>query len=92
MKTRRNRMIEATLPSMNQWYRAMFQNLGWIVLAKTQGNREKIVAYKSSLQRLSTAINQRLERVHDEDNRDDLLIMKKNIEILVKHVNKEFKN
>jgi len=91
MKTRKNRIIEVTLPGLTQWYKSMFEQLGWMVLAKKHGVSEKIVAYKKSLDRLCDALCDRIDRVHDEDNRDDLILMQKNVEYLIKHVKKDFK-
>jgi hypothetical protein len=91
MKTRKNR-VEATLSGLTQWYKSSFEHLGWMLLAKQQGNRETIVAYKKSLDRLCDALCDRIDRIHDEDDREDLILMQKNVEFLIKHVKKDFKN
>jgi hypothetical protein len=98
VKTRKNRpkMIanekccEATFHGLNEWYKAKFEKLGWMILAKKYGMTDKILSYENSIKRLHLAIDQKLHSVHDKDKKDDLKIMKNDIEYLLEHVKADF--
>ena len=83
--------IEHTYPCIVKWYQAMFEKLGWMILAKEYGMKDKIATYKNSLQRLKEAILKKHEDMSDSDNVKDLEIMLKNVNMLIKHANKDFK-
>jgi len=97
-KTMKNKMMsheeykccDATFHGIHGWYKAMFEELGWMILAKHRGMSDKITTYKNSLQRLKTAIVQKWEHIHDKDKHEDLEIMLKNVEILIEHAEKDF--
>ena len=91
MKTRRAKGYEVTMAGLTQWYKSAFERLGWMVLAKEYGMHDKLVSYKHELQRLHGSLCQKIDKVFDEDKRQDLLIMKKNVEYLITHANKDFK-
>jgi len=91
MKTKKSRVHEATMAGLTQWYKSSFERLGWMVLAKEYGMTEKIHEYKNGLHRLCDALCLKIDKIFDEDRRQDLLIMKKNVECLIAHVNKDFK-
>ena len=81
---------EATFHGLHKWYQSKFEKLGWIILAKEHGIEDKVNTYINSLKRLDTAIIRRLDHIKDPDKKHDLLVMKNNIEILIKHVEKDF--
>jgi hypothetical protein len=91
MSTRKKRTSEATMAGLSQWYKSAFERLGWMVLAKEYGMDDKLIAYKIELQRLHKHLCQKIDKVHDEDKKDDLKIMKTNVECLIAHANKDFK-
>jgi hypothetical protein len=91
MKTRKSKVHEATMAGLTQWYKSSFERLGWMVLAKEYGMTEKVNAYKKGLQRLHDSLCLKIDKVFDEDRRQDLLIMKKNVECLMAHANKDFR-
>ena len=68
----------------------MFEKLGWMVLAKERGMTDKVKAYVNSLYRIHTAIEQKMKKTEDKDRVEDLRIMKKNVQILLAHVQKDF--
>lgn len=82
---------EATMAGLTHWYKTAFERLGWMVLAKEHGMKDKVVCYQKELQRLCDSICLKIEKVFDEDKRQDLLIMKKNVECLIEHAKKDFK-
>ena len=81
---------EKTFHSLDDWYHHEFTHLGWMILAKAHGYNDKIDCYKSSLHRLHNSIELKIHSVHCPDKKNDLKIMLKNLEILIKHVNKDF--
>ena len=82
---------ETTFHGLNKWYKSMFEKLGWMVLAKERGMTDKVKAYVNSLYRIHMAIEQKMKKTDDKDKMEDLRIMKKNIQILLAHVQKDFK-
>jgi benzoyl-CoA reductase/2-hydroxyglutaryl-CoA dehydratase subunit BcrC/BadD/HgdB len=76
---------DATMEGIHHWYKRMFEELGWMILAKHRNMLDKTSTYKNSLDRLKTAIEQKLARIHDKDKKDDLEIMHKNVLILIEH-------
>ena len=76
---------DATMHGIHHWYTEMFEKLGWMILAKSRGMTDKIHTYINSLHRLQTAIEQKMEKLHDKDRKDDLIIMLANVKILLHH-------
>ena len=72
-------------------HKAMFEKLGWMILAKEYGMKDKIATYKNTLRRLKEAILKKHKDMSDSDNAKDLEIMLQNVTILIKHANKDFK-
>jgi hypothetical protein len=90
MKTRKVRM-DVTVPGLYQWYKSLFARFGWMMLAKHYGMTNKLTTYKRELNLLCDSICERLKTIHDDDNKEDLTIMQKNVEILIRCAKKEFK-
>ena len=81
----------ATMQGINAWHKAMFEQLGWMVLAKEKYHlNDKIATYKNSVNRLKEAIECKLSKVHDKDRKDDLKILWDNVMILKAHIEKDF--
>jgi hypothetical protein len=80
---------DATFEGLHGWHKKLFEELGWMILAKSRGMTDKTTTYKNSLQRLKTAILKKWKNINDKDKKDDLEIMLKNVEILIEHANKD---
>ena len=81
---------DSTFNGLNEWYTSKFEKLGWIILAKEKGMMEKVNSYQTSIKRLHHAILNKIEYIKDLDKKHDLMIMKNNVEILIKHANQDF--
>ena len=82
---------DATTQGLHNWYKEMFEKLGWMVLAHSRGMTDKIQTYLNSLERLLMALQQKIAKMRDPDNKEDLVIMLKNVEELLSHSQKDFK-
>jgi len=82
---------ETTYKGLQQWYKSVFEKLGWMILAKDRGMTDKITAYVNSLYRIHTAIQQKIQTTSDKDRLQDLSLMEKNIKVLLSHAQKDFK-
>ena len=81
---------EKTYHGLHKWYTHLYEHLGWMVLAHSQGYNDKVSVYKHSLMRLKTDIEERCKFMHDPDKREDLLILHRDLLVLIAHVNKDF--
>ena len=82
--------VDYTYHGLIKWYHAMFEKLGWMILAKQHGMKEKIVAYKSSIENLKNGLERTISQVESHDKKRELQIMIQNVEVLMKHANKDF--
>ena len=79
------------MAGLQQWYVAMFEKLGWMVLAKSKGHmNDKIVSYKLSLNRLEEKIICKMNTTVDTDKQTDLKIMLQDVRVLIDHAHKDF--
>ena len=53
----------------------MFEKLGWMILAKEYGMKDKITTYKNSLRSLKEGILKKIKGMSDSDNAKDLEII-----------------
>jgi len=81
---------EVTFFGLKKWYEHMFEQLGWMVLAKHHGMHDRITIYKHSLVRLENSLKHKIGEIHDEDRKHDLKIMLHNLQCLTNHVTKDF--
>lgn len=87
--TKKNRSVhDVTFSGLNHWYQSKFEKLGWMLLAKRSGYMDKVMEYENSVKRLHSAICQKIEDMRDKDKKDDLYIMKENVEYLLEHIKK----
>ena len=91
-KTRRNKPSTVPVPhehtyrGLHEWYVAMFEKLGWMLLAQKNGWFDKTNAYKNSVQRLEEAIIYKHKHVKEADHKMDLKIMLENVAVLKQHI------
>lgn len=76
---------DATFHGIHCWYKHLFEELGWMIIAKKHGMVDKTNTYQNSLERLKMAITKKWKNIHDKDKKEDLAIMLENVEILIEH-------
>jgi hypothetical protein len=79
-----------TYKGLNEWFEAMFEKLGWMILAKHYGDDLKIQEYKESLDHLRGALEAKMAATKSDHHKEDLEIMHNNLMILIEHVNEDF--
>jgi hypothetical protein len=80
----------ATFHGLHEWHTHMFEQLGWMILAKSHGAMDKIAVYKAGLARLKHALEQKIKETREKDRKDDLHILHHNVTTLIEHVEKDF--
>lgn len=76
--------------ALHNWHKAMFEKLGWMLLAREHGYHEKIHAYRAGLNYLCNALEYKIKHVKCKDKKDDLRILLQNTHVLMDHVAKDF--
>lgn len=79
-----------TLHGLIKWHKHKFEKLGWIVQAMAHGNLEKVACYINSVRCLHACLHWKLANLHDNDRKDDVKSMIKNVEILLAHIKRDF--
>ena len=82
--------MEVTMHGLYHLYKEEFEKLGWMVLAYSDGRMDKVEQYKKGLVYLLASIEAKMVQVVDVDKKADLAIMKKRLEVLKGHVEKDF--
>ena len=82
----------ATYHGLHAWTQAMFEHLGWMILAKRDGNSIKIKEYKECIAHLKLSLEEKVAETKDDDKKADLLILHKNVLVLMAHVNKDMRS
>jgi hypothetical protein len=85
----------ATFQGLNDWNKAMFEKLGFMVLMKSRNTPitdAKVKNYVDGVDALVASINLKMSESKDEDRIADLKIMLANAIVLQKHVKKDFVN
>lgn len=78
-----------TVNGVHHWYKHLFEYLGWMILAKEHGYHDKLFAYKNSVNRIIEAIDHRMPQLTDKDTKKDFEIMKADLLVLKKHIEKD---
>ena len=79
-----------TFDGLQKWYRSSFEQLGWMILALKFGYKDKVQVYKQNTLMLRDCLAKKYKKMTDHDKKEDVKIMLNNVEILIKHVNKDF--
>ena len=78
------------MKGINKWFKSVFEKLGYMILAKSKGMTDKIQVYINSVHRLRQAIEDKKNKVYDADKVEDLRIMSAHLDVLLKHIHKDF--
>ena len=70
----------------------LFQQLGWIIVLNKNKNTEKTVNYLKVLKQLRMTIDNKRSSITNSNDKTDFSIMIKHLDILIKHVKKDFMN
>lgn len=89
-KINHSECCEATYHGLHEWFKHMFEHLGWMLLARKRGHMEKVEVYKQSLMRLKADLEQRIKFMKDTDRKQDLRILHSDLMVLIEHTNKDF--
>ena len=65
----------ATFHGLHEWHKAMFEKLGWMVLAKAKGMHYKLPVYKKSIDHLIKSIQHVSMEYKDADRKHDLNVL-----------------
>lgn len=68
-------MHASTFHGLHEWYDAIFEKLGWMVLAKEKGYGYKIPVYKKSIQHLLESIQHVMSEYSEADRKHDLAVL-----------------
>lgn len=72
----------ATMDGLQHWYRAVFQNLGWMVLTKAKGHESKVAEYKRGINRLISTIDHVMSEYRDLNRIHDLKVLHMHVLVL----------
>ena len=79
----------STYHGLHKWFSHLFEELGWMILAKKYGLNDKTTVYKASLHRFKHTVEAKMRDIHDKDKKEDLRIMHKNMLVLMEHAEKD---
>ena len=82
--------LDRTMHSLEKWKHHMFEELGWMILAKSYGYHDKINTYKQSVKRLHESLLYKLHHSQAIDRKNDLKVLIKEVNILMDHIQKDF--
>jgi len=73
---------DCTFHGLHKWQEHMFQHLGWMIMAKEHNSKLKIKAYMDCIQHFLICAEKKIKDTRDEDRKDDLAILMKNVTCL----------
>jgi hypothetical protein len=79
-----------TMHGLHRWYQRAFEELGFMILAKDKNQKDAIVHYKASIDRLVAALKTKSRELTHPDKKTDVGIMLHNVALLQDHVAKDF--
>ena len=87
-------MYDVTFDGLHCWNKSLFEKLGWMVLVHSQGQNKSVTdCYIVEIKNLMNAIQDKISKMMElncPDKAEDLNIMLRNLDILLKHVKKDF--
>jgi hypothetical protein len=90
-KTRKMRGLPKymhTAHGLEGWHKHLFENLGWMVLAKEKGLDYKIATYKKSIHHYLMTSQHVMSEYQDHNRKHDLNVLYKDVKRLKEFVNK----
>lgn len=81
-------MIDSTFHGLYCWNKYLFEKLGWMILAKSDGHKIQIDAYKNSINELISHLQSKKKSLKDVDRKKDIQILLDNSKILKSHVDR----
>lgn len=100
--TRKNRSVSSrnttrslpryanTIHGLNHWHKAVFEKLGWMVLAKAKGYTDKVRVYKDSIGHLAKSIEHVMGEYESANRKHDLNVLHMNVmclhDFVMKHL------
>jgi hypothetical protein len=90
-KTRKLSQYAGTDQGVHEWYRMVFERLGYMVIAKAKGWNTKIAEYKRSITHLIKTIEQLKTEYEDRNRVHDMNVLLMNVKVLKTHVDKDFR-
>lgn len=70
---------------IRDFYKSLFEKMGWMILAKSNGMNAEVANYKKSLELLRQMLYTKGTQTLDKPMRDDLNIMISNVNVLLNH-------
>jgi hypothetical protein len=77
----------ATMRGLYGWYQAMFEKLGWMVLAKAKGQDSKVAEYKHGINLLFESTKHVMSEYDDHNRIHDLNVLHMHTLVLRDFVN-----
>lgn len=77
--------------SISNWYKNIFERLGWTVILSAKGYDNKVAQYRESIDRLLATINHVASEYENHDRKHDLRVMRMNLEALKEFVGSSLK-
>jgi hypothetical protein len=89
MKKRSTAMCyETTFGGLSKWFVHLYEEYGWMILAKHHGMMDKTMVYKSSLKRFLCSAEKKMRSSISSEHKNDLKIMHEHIYLLSEHADK----
>ena len=83
---------DITIHGIYKMYTLLFEKLGWMILAQSRKEKDRIKIYTKSIKQLLNLIEKKKELIKNKDDKSDLSILYNNLFLLKKHSEKDFKN
>ena len=77
-----------TFHGLHHWHKAMFEKLGWMVLAKAKGYSDKLAVYKNSIGHLAKSLEHVMGEYESANRKHDLRVLHMNVMALDRFVSK----
>jgi hypothetical protein len=83
---------DITIHGIYKMYTLLFEKLGWMILADSRKDKDRTKIYSKSIIQLLYLIEKKEKIIKNKDDQSDLKILSKNLIILKKHAEEDFKN